>query len=119
MKMSLQLCNQAPRCHKTLLKNHGKTSFTSLEDDFTADTVHLEETNVSQMLVMADATYFGWFFIISCFHPSFQVYLSDLTNYDAGNEALHFLHCCGRSHAGIGIGTSRRGSHLQLRKILP
>lgn len=48
MKVLLQPCNQAPQCHKTLLKNHGRTSLTSLEDDYTADRVHLEETQMYQ-----------------------------------------------------------------------
>lgn len=47
MKVLLQPCNQAPQCHKTL-KNHGKTSLTSLEDDYTADRVCLEETQTYQ-----------------------------------------------------------------------
>lgn len=39
MKALLQPCIQAPQCHKTLLRNHGRTHFT-------ADRVHLEETQI-------------------------------------------------------------------------
>lgn len=47
--MLLETCNQTS--HKTLLKNHGKTSLTSL-DDYTADRVHLEETQTYQLLII-------------------------------------------------------------------
>lgn len=57
MKVLLQPCNQAPRCHKTLLKNHGNTSLTSLEDDYTADSPLGRDTNVSAVLVMTYAAH--------------------------------------------------------------